>query len=340
MLSDAMFPSLAPSPLQAIDHPMLRQRQIQLWIKRDDLLHPKLIGNKYRKSAVYFRQALAQGINTLVSFGGAYSNHLLALAAMGQQAGLQTVGCVRGEVDLQRSPVLARCAAYGMHLIALTRQQYYPEQQQMSLALQQQLAHFGPYLLIPEGGTSAACLSDVAKIVDEIEQQFTVHDADAIATIDVLVCPVGSGGSVAGLAYGLMQQRRQSDQTNQRLLSQCRLLGLCAAKGYTQMPSQGLQALQQACIGQADLQVQLATLKDWLEIDDGAAMAGFGRIKPVQQKQLLTLQDAIGVPLDYVYTGKALWHLFERMRTAPQWHGQRVVFVHTGGYQTAALSNS
>jgi 1-aminocyclopropane-1-carboxylate deaminase len=325
---DALFTPLPPSPLQAVSHPMLTERQIRLWVKRDDLLHPALIGNKYRKSTVYFRQAVAQGITTLVSFGGAYSNHLLALAAMGQQVGMQTVGCVRGEVDLQRSPILAQCAAYGMQLIALTRQAYYPEQQQMSVILQQQLQPFAPYLIVPEGGTSAACVADVSRIVDELAIQ---------QACDVLVCPVGSGGTLAGLAYGLMQRHRLSVTQPKSALSQCRLLGLSAAKGYTALPMQGQQALQQACAADADLQQRLFNVSAWLTVDSSAALNGFGRIKPAQLQQLCQLQQQLQIPLDYVYTGKALLHLWSSMQQQDHWVGQRVVFVHTGGYQTAAL---
>ncbi|MEY2863072.1 MAG: hypothetical protein RLY58_779 [Pseudomonadota bacterium] len=312
---------LPASPVQRLDHPVLQQHQIELWIKRDDLLHPMLIGNKYRKSAVYFRQALAYGVGTLVSFGGAYSNHLLALAAMGQHTGIRTVGCVRGEIDQSNAPILAQCAAYGMHLISLSRSAYYPEQQQMSAALMQQLQPFAPYRIVPEGGTSAACLPDVAQIISELFAP--IHKGHP--PFDWIVCPVGTGGTVAGLLYGLQQQA----------VPHCRVLALCAAKGYTQLPDQGAQALQHIYAGDA---VALSQALARLVVDDRAAYAGFGRVNASFLAELRALQAGLGVPLDYVYTAKALYRLFERIQQGEIEQGARMVFIHTGGYQTAAIA--
>lgn len=299
----------APSPIQRIDLPILRERDVELWIKRDDLLHPTLIGNKYRKSLVYFRQALATQ-HAVVTFGGAYSNHLLAVALMGQSLGLRTVGCVRGEIDLPHAPILARCRAAGMHLISVSRQAYYPEQAQMSEWLHTQLAAFAPYLMIPEGGTSAACLPDVAQLITELDQQLPDYA--------VIACPVGTGGTVAGLLYGLHQQQ-----------STAQVWGLCAAKGYQTLPAQGLQALRELTCVEPLLQ-RLRLIE--------AAERGFGKISPAAWQDCLDLQQKINIPLDYVYTAKALKVLLEMIEQSHRFDGQRMVFIHTGGYQTASLT--
>lgn len=298
-----------PSPIQRLDLPILRERHVELWIKRDDLLHPTLIGNKYRKSMIYFRQALATQ-QAIVTFGGAYSNHLLAVALMGQSLGLRTVGCVRGDIDLPDAPVLQQCRAAGMRLISLTRRQYYPEQAQISEWLHAQLAPFAPYLIIPEGGTSAACLPDVAKIVDELDAQ--------LADYDLIACPVGTGGTVAGMLYGLQSRP-----------SKARVLGLCAAKGYACLPTPALQALGEI--------TDLASALTRLDLVD-AAERGFGKISAGLRQDCLDLQQKINIPLDYVYTAKALWTLLEMIEQSHRFEGQRMVFIHTGGYQTARLA--
>lgn len=303
--------SVAPSPIQRIDLPILRERNVELWIKRDDLLHPTLIGNKYRKSLVYFQQALTTR-QAVVTFGGAYSNHLLAVALMGQSLGLHTVGCVRGEIDVSAAPILGRCRDAGMHLISISRQAYYPEQAQMSEWLQAQLAPFAPYVVIPEGGTSAACLPDVAQLVTELDQQLPHYD--------VIACSVGTGGTVAGILAGLHQQQ-----------SNARVLGLCAAKGYQGLPAQGLAALP------SDEQQRQQLLSRLCIVD--VAERGFGRISPELRHAGLELQAQLNIPLDYVYTAKSLLYLFSEIKQTNLFAKKRLVFIHTGGHQTAALAD-
>lgn len=288
---------------------MLHERNVELWIKRDDLLHPTLIGNKYRKSLVYFRQALTTR-QAVVTFGGAYSNHLLAVALMGQSLGLRTVGCVRGEIDVSDAPILGRCRDAGMHLIGLTRQQYYPEQAQMSEWLHAQLAPFAPYMVIPEGGTSVACLPDVAQLVTELDQQLPHYD--------VIACSVGTGGTVAGILSGL-----QSNHAH------VRVFGLCAAKGYDSLPEQGRHALQHAGYDWNTIQTQL-TLMD-------VAERGFGKLSTSLYQQCIALQQQLQIPLDYVYTAKSLYFLLRKIKQTHDFDGRRLVFIHTGGYQTAPL---
>ena len=86
-----------PSILTKIDDPLLDRYEIELWMKRDDLLHPIISGNKWRKLKYGLDHALSSGADTIISMGGAYSNHLHALAYAGKVAGLKTIGFIRGE---------------------------------------------------------------------------------------------------------------------------------------------------------------------------------------------------------------------------------------------------
>jgi 1-aminocyclopropane-1-carboxylate deaminase len=181
-----------PSFLQSIPHPVARRQGVRLLLWRDDLLNLDLPGNKARKLKYNLRQARAEGRSRLLTFGGAYSNHLAAVAAAGRLYGFATTGLVRGEEHLPLNPTLARCAADGMALHYLDRSTYRRRAEPELLAEMQR--QFGPAYLLPEGGTNALALRGVAELITELRQH-TTFDAVAVAA--------GTGGTLAGLALGL-----------------------------------------------------------------------------------------------------------------------------------------
>jgi 1-aminocyclopropane-1-carboxylate deaminase len=178
-----------PSPLVRIIDPDL-PRAVELWLKRDDRLHPIISGNKWRKLSHILDDALSAGARMLVSMGGTYSNHLHALAYTGKRLGLQTIGYIRGERQETLTPTLADCRHWGMELRFVSRSDY------------RQLRQYrGPYDLpgirqgqywLPEGGAQGLALKGVAELVEEIEMPF-----------DVLCLPCGSGATLAGCVAAL-----------------------------------------------------------------------------------------------------------------------------------------
>lgn len=188
----AMHPALTalektfkPSILTRIDDPLLDRHQIKLWMKRDDLLHPVISGNKWRKLKYSLDHALSLGSDTLISMGGAYSNHLHALAYTGQALGLKTVGLIRGERPEPLTPTLQDCRNRGMALRFVSRSDY---------RLLRQFRNYhdlpgmqaGQYWL-PEGGAHELALKGIAELVNEIGIPY-----------DVLCLPCGTGASLAG----------------------------------------------------------------------------------------------------------------------------------------------
>ncbi|MFE7120061.1 1-aminocyclopropane-1-carboxylate deaminase, partial [Streptomyces sp. NPDC057654] len=124
-IESALRPRL-PSPVREVHDERFARRGLRLLLKRDDLIHPDLPGNKWRKLAPNLRAAAAAGRRTLLTFGGAYSNHLRATAAAGRLLGFATVGVVRGDELAGRplNPSLAQCAADGMRLLFVSRGTY------------------------------------------------------------------------------------------------------------------------------------------------------------------------------------------------------------------------
>ncbi|MDB1087545.1 pyridoxal-phosphate dependent enzyme [Streptomyces sp. ACA25] len=184
-----------PSPLQEVNDPRFARRGLRLLLKRDDLLHPELVGNKWRKLAPNLRVAWESGHRTVLTFGGAYSNHLRATAAAGRLLGLGTVGIVRGEELAGRplNPSLARCAADGMRLHFVTRADYraYRDPERAG----ELSTRFGDCFTVPEGGSNAAAVQGCAELGREL--------AEAAERPDVVAVACGTGGTLAGLAAGL-----------------------------------------------------------------------------------------------------------------------------------------
>ncbi|MEC4748241.1 pyridoxal-phosphate dependent enzyme [Methylomicrobium sp. Wu6] len=180
---------IQPSPLIRVIDAELPET-IELWIKRDDRLHPIISGNKWRKLKFILDHAFALRSDTLISMGGAYSNHLHALAYAGKVLGLKTIGFIRGEQPPELSPTLHDCRSWGMELRFISRTDY--------RLLRQYREPFdlpgirtGQYWL-PEGGAQPFALKGVAELVEEIGMPF-----------DVLCLPCGTGTTLAGCIAGL-----------------------------------------------------------------------------------------------------------------------------------------
>jgi len=196
---------LLPSPLQEIDDERFARRGVRLLLKRDDLIHPSLPGNKWRKLAPNLRAALDRGAGTLLTFGGAYSNHLRATAAAGRMLQLATIGVVRGD-ELAGRPLnssLALCAADGMRLHFISRAAYRRRTDPDFLAqLPAHLSGAGGrgVFLIPEGGSNSLAVQGCTALGNELRDHSDETDLAAVAC--------GTGGTLAGLAAGLSPRQR------------------------------------------------------------------------------------------------------------------------------------
>jgi 1-aminocyclopropane-1-carboxylate deaminase len=175
-----------PSILTKIHDAFLARKGVELWLKRDDLLHPVVSGNKWRKLKYTLDHALSLGIGTLVSMGGNHSNHLHALAYVGAALGLGTVGYVRGECPEPLSPTLADLQHFGMELAFVTRTDYRHLREYQSWDSLPCLKS-GQYW-IPEGGAGKLALHGVAEMVREIDIAY-----------DVICVACGTGATMAGI---------------------------------------------------------------------------------------------------------------------------------------------
>lgn len=177
------------TPLQAVSYAVFEKNRVKLYLKRDDLIHPLVSGNKWRKLKYNFLEAQQLGYDRILTFGGAYSNHIAATAAAGKHLNISTIGVIRGdELNSQSNDTLVRAAANGMQLIFVSRPDYQNHDQLAQLYGQN-------CYVLPEGGSNALAARGVAEVITEINAQLTQPP-------QYLATALGTGGTFAGLVNG------------------------------------------------------------------------------------------------------------------------------------------
>ncbi len=178
----------------AIDLP----KGISLVIKRDDLIHPFVSGNKFRKLKYNLLQAKAENQSALLTFGGAYSNHIAAVAYAGKENGFQTIGIIRGDEladKIESNPTLNFAQKCGMQFEFVSRETYRLKTEESFLEQLQQ--KYGAFYFIPEGGTNAFAIQGCEEIL-------TPEDA----SFDYVACAIGTGGTISGLINSVLPHQK------------------------------------------------------------------------------------------------------------------------------------
>ena len=168
---------------------VLEDPNITLFIKREDQIHPYISGNKFRKLKYNLLQAKAENKDTLITFGGAFSNHILAVAAAGKEQKFKTIGVIRGEelvFKVNENPTLQKAQEFGMQFEFVDRETYSAKKEDSYLEKLKQ--KFGDFYLIPEGGTNELAVKGCEEILNEDDFEF-----------DYICCAVGTGGTISGI---------------------------------------------------------------------------------------------------------------------------------------------
>lgn len=305
-LEKKMHSIIKPSPLQKIEHPLLDLWQLTVAIKRDDLLHPEISGNKWRKLKYNLLAARSQQVEHIISFGGAYSNHIHALAAAGFHFGFKTTAIIRGEPGYANNPTLKQALAWGMELQFVTRQEY--KKRTEPVYLQSLQSAYPNALIVPEGGSNKFAIPGVIEALQEIQQQANVP-------VDHIITATGSGATLAGLVAGAAQYQPQTKVT-----------GIAVLKNAHYLNQEIVSLLQQANISQNNhwhLQTELH--------HGGYAKVPLELSNFCEQFSLQT-----GIPIEPIYTGKMLYGLFKLIEQGYFKKGEYIVALHTGGLQGLA----
>lgn len=181
--------------LQEINDSLLIEKNLRLFIKREDLIHPHISGNKWRKLYYNIQEAKTQNCSSLITFGGAYSNHIAATATAGKEFGLKTIAYIRGEEHLTLNATLTYAISCGMELRYIDRTSYRLKNEESFL---NKLLQFeSDYYLIPEGGTNELAVKGCEEILADIEIDF-----------DYACCACGTGGTISGVINSLQKHHK------------------------------------------------------------------------------------------------------------------------------------
>jgi len=183
------------APLQEIVDSVLEDKGLRLFVKREDLLHAKISGNKWRKLFYNLQYAKMNELSTIVTFGGAYSNHIAATAAAGNEFGFKTIGFIRGEEHPTLNPTLQYAKDCGMEFCYVDRAAY---REKDSVKFQDEyFSDIQNYYLIPEGGTNELAVKGCQEILGDITIDF-----------DVVCCACGTGGTISGIINSLEKHQK------------------------------------------------------------------------------------------------------------------------------------
>ena len=282
-----------PTPLQPILEDFLKDRNISLFIKREDLNHPTIQGNKFRKLKYNLAEAKTENQTTLLTFGGAFSNHIYATAAAGAAFDFKTIGIIRGERIEPLNDTLQFAEANGMELHFINRSDY-KRKNQVDF-IKNLKDKFGDFYLIPEGGSNELAVKGCTEIVDEIEMKY-----------DYLCSPIGTGGTITGLIKG-------TKNTSQ-------ILGFPALKGGDFLIDDINELLKN----------EKAIYTNWELITD-YHFGGYAKFKPELIEFINNFKTKHLIQLEPIYTGKMLFGIYDLIQKDYFPNHSTIIAIHTGG---------
>lgn len=292
-----LFDTHAPLVVEPLELPLFTEKKLNVLIVRADLVHPLISGNKWFKLKYNLLAACEADTPRVISFGGAYSNHIHALAWSAKQLGISAVGVIRGEKV--SNPMLEDVRQWGMQLYFVDRVSYRKRHDPL---WQEQLKHdVGDGLIIPEGGSNVLALKGVAELMQGISQK--------LPSLDYLLCACGTGGTLAGLISGASPQ--------------VKLEGFPVLKGAAFLQDDVLALLKAAGV---DIHCS------W-SLDLDAHYGGYGKISKEHRAHWLALEEQFRMLLDPVYTSKLMRRFLEKVELDAYPAGSTVVLLHTGGVQ-------
>lgn len=296
-MKSSLFESHFTSINQQIHLPLLEEKEVQLWIKREDNIHPEVSGNKFRKLKYNLKAAKELGKETVLTFGGAYSNHILATAAAANMSGLKSIGVIRGEelgVDinatLENNPTLGKASEYGMKFVFLTREEYRTKSE--SAMIDKLSVEHGDFYLIPEGGTNQLAAQGCEEILTDEDVQF-----------DYICSCAGTGGTVSGLI--------NSAKPHQTVI--------------------GFPALKGDFLSQ-EIEKYVSSEGNWKLIAD-YHFGGYAKYSKELIDFINEFKNQTRIQLDPIYTAKMIYGILDQIRKDQFPKGSKILAIHTGGLQ-------
>lgn len=279
-----------------------QESRIEVWVKRLDELDAIASGNKWFKLKDNFKEAKRLGFSTLLTFGGAYSNHIAATAFWGKKEGVRTIGVIRGEElgrnlekVLLENPTLKGAFENGMQFHFVSREDY-REKNKHGFLEKLNLA-FGAFYTLPEGGTNALAIKGCEEILTAGDEDF-----------DLICCAVGTGGTISGII--------NASKSHQKIW--------------------GFSALKTDLSDKVGAFVQKDNWKLFQEENFG----GFAKINGDLVSFMNRFARKYDLSLDPVYTGKMAYALIQKLEDGEIQPEQRILMIHSGGLQGISGMNT
>jgi len=291
-----------PSPLQNVNHPIAAQFGVELFIKRDDLIHPEISGNKWRKLKFNIEKFKQKKYDSILTFGGAYSNHIAATAASGKLLNIPTIGIIRGEeLNANSNQTLRNAHDNGMKLVFVSRSKY--SERYERIYHEELRIEFGNTLIINEGGANFHGVIGSGEILSEID-----------FTPDCIYSASGTGTTVAGLLL-------TSDTT--KVIS----VPVFKKGGFIKDEVENLLIQFQFS------KEELAEKMNLLELNLNNDFGGYGKHTSELIEFINDFHKVTDIKLDQVYTAKMMFALLNDIKSGKIKRGSKVIALHTGGLQ-------
>ncbi|MCX6296647.1 MAG: pyridoxal-phosphate dependent enzyme [Bacteroidetes bacterium] len=282
-------------PIQKINSEYTSAHDIHLYVYRLDLNHQYISGNKLHKLHYNLLEVKKQNITTLLTFGGAFSNHIAATAAAGKEHGLKTIGIIRGEEYSELNPTLTFAKMCGMELHYVSRK-IYQNKETLYKYVSEKFSEQN-YYLIPEGGSNNFGVLGCMEITKNIPIDF-----------DIICCPCGTGATISGITLSLKEHQQSIG------------FQILKAENYIEKEVSNW------------LKIFNSNQKNW-EINESFHFGGYAKLKPELLNFIKEFEKEHSVPFDYIYTGKMMFGITEMIKNGFFKKGQTIVAVHTGGLQ-------
>ncbi|CAM1352005.1 1-aminocyclopropane-1-carboxylate deaminase/D-cysteine desulfhydrase [Tenacibaculum insulae] len=294
---NSFFNQVFISKNQSISLPVLDEKEVRLFIKREDEIHPFVSGNKFRKLKYNILEAKNQQKKTLLTFGGAFSNHIAATAVAGNLSGFKTIGVIRGdelgknlEHTLSKNETLKKAFENGMQFKFVSREDY--RNKTSEEFINELKNEFGDFYLIPEGGTNKLAIKGCEEILTKDDQNF-----------DYICCAIGTGGTISGLINSVKKHQK--------------IIGFPALKGD---------------FLQKEIEVIANKSNNW-SLQTEYHFGGYGKYNNDLIRFVNEFKEQTTVPLDPIYTGKMLYGIIDMVKNNQFEKGSKVLVIHTGGLQ-------
>lgn len=291
-----------PSSLELLDYELFNSFGVKCYIKRDDQIHPEISGNKWRKLSLNIEKYKQSKYEALLTFGGAYSNHIHATAALGRDMEIPTIGIIRGEELTQDSNATLKAAAEaGMQLVFVSREEYSWRYERDYKELLRR--KYGNVLVIEEGGANYLGVIGCTAIVSEID-----------INPDYYILPSGTGTTAAGVLMGVDEQK---------------VISVPVFKKGDFIRDEIANLLLISGLGELEVSEKLNDL----HLATNYAFGGYGKFNQTLIDFINQVYTETGLKLDQIYTGKMFYALCDMVKSGEIPSGSTVVAIHTGGLQ-------